>query len=400
MQRTHILVPLAAFMLALSVTAQTGRTMKLMAPVVIGHTASIVMEHPPSLAGHQFAMAMCSPSYPGSLPISIPGVAQGVLRLDPLAYGVLGIGVLDTSGQSPALTFPVPNDPLLVGASFDVQGADIDGTGLITLTDNDLEIEVAAPPLASLSLIWIPSGVFQMGSPEPANQPPYYNGTSSQPVHPVVVSRPFWIGKFEVTQSHYSSLVGVNPSYFQGVSVANAPNRPVESLSWQDASDFCDLMNVQEAAAGRLPSGYAYRLPTEAEWEYACRANTATEWSFGNWSSCQEANFLYEQPLGSWCNVGQTTVVGSYPANVWGLHDMHGNVPEWCLDLCNPSVSYQAGTQVDPLGVAGSFRVARGGMWTEGANQCRSAYRMFLPIGHPASSYTIGFRLVCAPSMQ
>ena len=94
MQRTLALVPLAASLLALSATAQTGRTMKLMAPVVLGQTASMVMEHSPSLAGRQFAMAMCSPSFPGALPVSIPGVAVGVMRLDPLAYGVLGIGVL------------------------------------------------------------------------------------------------------------------------------------------------------------------------------------------------------------------------------------------------------------------------------------------------------------------
>jgi hypothetical protein len=115
-------------------------------------------------------MAMCSPSYPGALPISIPGVVVGVLRLDPLAYGVLGVGVLDASGVSPALQFLVPNNPLLVGASFDVQGADVDGAGLITLTDNDLEIEVAAPPPASLNMVAIAAGTFQMGSPEPVRR--------------------------------------------------------------------------------------------------------------------------------------------------------------------------------------------------------------------------------------
>lgn len=166
MQRPLVFVPLAASFLALSAIAQTGRTMKLMSPVVLGQIASVLMEHPPALAGHLFAMAMCSPSYPGAIPISIPGIVEGVLRLDPLAYGVLDIGVLDASGQSPALTFLVPNDPLLMGASFDVQGADENGAGLITLADNDLEIEVVAPPPVSLNMVSIAAGTFHMGSPE------------------------------------------------------------------------------------------------------------------------------------------------------------------------------------------------------------------------------------------
>ena len=268
--------------------------MKLMAPVVLGQTASMVIEHPPSLAGHQFAMAMCSPSYPGSMSVTSPGVAEGVLLLDPLAYAVLGVGVLDASGQSPALTFLVPNDPLLVGASGDFQGADIDGAGLITLTDNELKLVVAAPPPASLNMVAIAPGTFQMGSPwTPLGVPPYYNAPMSQPVHAVTITQPFWMGKYEVTQAEYQALMGNNPSYFQGAAYPNGANRPVETVTWVNAVAYCDALTVQESVAGRLPSGYEYRLPTEAEWEYCCRAGTTTEYHYGSTLVCGQASFGY-----------------------------------------------------------------------------------------------------------
>ena len=390
MQRSHALVPLAASLLALTATAQTGRTMKLMAPVVLGQTASMVIEHPPSIAGHQFAMAMCSPSYPGALPISIPGVAVGVMRLDPLAYGVLGLGVLDASGQSPALTFLVPNNPLLVGGSFDIQGADIDGAGLITLTDNDLEIEVAAPPPPSLNMVAIAPGTFQMGSPEPLLVAPYYNHPISQPVHAVTITRPFWMGKYEVTQAEYQAVMGSNPSSVPGA------NRPVDTLSWNQAVAYCLALSVLEAAAGRLPSGYEYRLPTEAEWEYCCRAGTTTEFAFGASLSCAQANHYssgYCVPQSPWS--GQTSAVGSYAANAWGLHDMHGNVVEWCLDSFDLSPNYPAGSIADPYVESGSLRVFRGGSWGNPSFGCRSAQRGGVIPGHAPDG--IGFRVVCAP---
>ncbi|MFO1030005.1 MAG: formylglycine-generating enzyme family protein [Planctomycetota bacterium] len=176
---------------------------------------------------------------------------------------MLGIGVLDASGVSPALQFLVPNDPLLVGASFDVQAGDIDGAGLITLTDNDLEIEVAAPPLASLNLVAIAAGTFLMGSPEPLGVAPHFNQAQAQPVHAVTITRPFWMGMSEVTQAEHQAVMGSNPSFHLG------PNKPVEGVLWHDAVAYCDALTVQEAAAGRLPSGYEYRLPTEAEWDAA-----------------------------------------------------------------------------------------------------------------------------------
>jgi formylglycine-generating enzyme required for sulfatase activity len=390
MQRSLLLVPLASSLLALSAAAQTGRTMKLMAPVVLGQTASMVIEYPPSIAGHQFAMAMCSPSYPGALPISIPGEVQGVLRLDPLAYGVLGIGVLDASGQSPALTFLVPNDPLLVGASFDVQGADIDGAGLITLTDNDLEIEVAAPPPASLNMVAIAAGMFQMGSAEPLGAAPYFSGPFEKPVHQVVITQPFWMGKFEVTQAQYQAVMGSNPSYFSGASL------PVEGVTWHQAVAYCDALTVLEAAAGRLPSGYEYRLPSEAEWEYCCRAGTTTEFHYGATLVCGQANFDYSWHTSSSCGAIATAAVGGYTANAWGLHDMHGNVLEWCLDSWSQLAStYPAGTVSDPFVATGGLRVVRGGCYADQSAVCRSPRR---GSELPTNVYDfLGFRVVCAP---
>ncbi|MBL8738866.1 MAG: formylglycine-generating enzyme family protein [Planctomycetes bacterium] len=386
MQRSFVFAPLAASLLALSATAQTGRTMKLMAPVVIGQTASIVMEHPPSIAGNYYGFAMCSPTYPGAIPVSVPGVSEGVLRLNPVAYGILVTGVLDASGQSPAFVFQVPNNPLLVGATFDVQGAD-EGWGLLlTLTDNDLEIEIAAPPPASLNMVPIAAGAFQMGSPEPLGVAPYFNQPSSQPVHFVTITRPLWMGKYEVTRAEYSAVMGApQPSFWDA-------NKPVNSISWFEAVAYCDALTVQEAAAGRLPSGYGYRLPTEAEWEYCCRSGTTTEWNVGNSLSCGQANIsmAFDQP----CWIGPR-IVGSYAPNAWGLHDMHGNVSEWCLDGWDGTPNYPQGSVRDPYVTSGPIRVYRGGNGGNVSYHCRSAgregYTPVIAVGG------IGFRVVCAP---
>lgn len=222
-------------------------------------------------------MGMCSQrDYPGVLPLSIPGVVEGGLRLDPLAYGVLGIGVLDASGQSPALTFLVPNDPLLVGASFDVQGADIDGGGLITLTDNDLEIAVAAPPPASSNMVPIAAGTFPHGVAGHADQraavPRPGERAAGSPGHdqPAVLD-----GQVQGDAGGVSGGDGQQPVLLPGA------NRPVEVVTWLDAVACCDALSVQEALAGRLPTGYQYRLPTEAEWGSCCRAGTTTEFHNG-----------------------------------------------------------------------------------------------------------------------
>jgi formylglycine-generating enzyme required for sulfatase activity len=160
-------------------------------------------------------------------------------------------------------------------------------------------------------------------------------------------------------------------------------------VSWNSAVAYCAALTAIEQAAGRVPQGYQYRLPTEAEWEYCCRAGTTTEWHTGTSLSTSQASFQGVPD--------QTTVVGSYAPNAFGLHDMHGNVAEWCLDSF---ASYTPGPATDPFatgGLGGFLRMMRGGGWNaiSTAGVCRSAYRVGLmnfnvsPVG--------GFRVVLAP---
>jgi formylglycine-generating enzyme required for sulfatase activity len=166
--------------------------------------------------------------------------------------------------------------------------------------------------------------------------------------------------------------MGSNPSSFKGA------NRPVEKVNWKDAMKFCEKLTQMEKAAGRLPKGYIYTLPTEAQWEYACRAGTTTAYSFGDRITPKQAN-----------NGSRTTTVGTYPANAWGFHDMHGNVSEWCSGW---SGDYPSGSVSNPAGPSdGSFRVRRGGGWNVDGRYMRSAFRIgSMPDGR---SYYLGFRL-------
>ena len=395
MNTRPLLVPVVGSLLLSLAAAQSGRTMRQLAPVVLGQVAAVAMEHPVASAGHPYALAMCSPSFAGSQPLAIPGVASGVLLLDPLSFGVLDTGLLDASGRSPSTSFVVPNNPLLVGATLDLQAVELDAFGVLILSDDELAIEVAAPPPASLNLVPIGAGSFAMGSGaivavEPATG-------NELPVHPVTITQPFWMGRFEVTQTEFAAVMGFNPSFQQGASYPAAANRPVEQVTWFEAVAYCDALSVQEAAAGRLPTGYEYRLPTEAEWEYACRAGTTSKWHVGASLDCGHANhasfagYCVPHPV----MLGQTSVVGSYPANAFGLHDMHGNVWEWCLDRWNGIAPYVAGAVADPLSTAGSERIVRGGAFDYGDTYCRSARRY--ASAPTAGSLRVGFRIVCAP---
>jgi len=167
---------------------------------------------------------------------------------------------------------------------------------------------------------------------------------------------------------------------------------PVEKVSWEDAMAFCGKLNEREGQAGRLPEGYKYSLPTEAQWEYACRAGTTSVFSFGDSLSSQQANFDGEEPYGDaeiGPYLGTTSPVGNYPPNKWGLYDMHGNVREWCYDWYG---EYGTGVVTDPIGPSsGSSRVARGGSWCDYGESCRSANRdWYYPGGR---DFNLGFRL-------
>jgi len=234
----------------------------------------------------------------------------------------------------------------------------------------------------------IPAGTFMMGSDAP-NAAPYFNNGNQQPVHQVTISYAFWMGQHEVTQAEYQALVLSNPSAFVG------PTRPVEVVTWGQARAYCTALTAQETLLGNMPPSYEYRLPTEAEWEYACRAGTTTEFHHGPDLFCNQARFSYSyhsSPPAPCVHSGGTVPVGGYAPNAFGLYDMHGNVLEWCLDSY---AAYSSPAVVDPFVTGGPFRVIRGGSWFDGSSSCRSAFRGY---SYPGFSYFfLGFRVVLAP---
>ena len=225
-------------------------------------------------------------------------------------------------------------------------------------------------PLSSsvnLDMVWINPGTFMMGSPE--NEPAR---ATDEIQHQVTLTKGYWLGKYEITQTQYEVIMGTNPSYFSG------NNNPVERVSWYDAMNFCAELTVQERAMGRLPEGYEYTLPTEAQWEYACRAKTTTAFNngtdlpagddiFGPCSNLDSIAWYYYN------SDGKTHPVGQKQPNAWGLYDMSGNVEEWCLDWYG---DYPTSAVTDPVGPStGSDCVLRGGCWHFYPDGCRSADR-------------------------
>jgi sulfatase modifying factor 1 len=223
---------------------------------------------------------------------------------------------------------------------------------------------------------WCPPGSFMMGSPE-SEEDRYDN----EVLHKVTLSRGFWMLEMEVTQLMWTSIMGDNPSDFKGAGL------PVEDVSWNDCQEFIAKLND----LGCAPAGSRFALPTEAQWEYACRAGTTTSFSWGGALNGDRANCNGRHPYGTDVTgkyLEKTSPVCSYAANPWGLFDMHGNVCEWCEDLYG---AYLSGATTDPLGPAsGSYRVMRGGSWNNNAQFCRSARR-----GHDG---IVGFRLSLVPN--
>lgn len=199
-----------------------------------------------------------------------------------------------------------------------------------------------------IEFVLIPAGTFEMGSLD--------GDSDERPLHTVTLSKPFYLGKYEVTQAQWQAVMGDNPSLFQG-----DPNRPVEQVWFNDVQDFISKLNAKEGGA-------RYRLPTEAEWEYAARAGTTTAYSFGDDAS-QLGQYAWYKDNSN----GQTHAVGQKKPNPWGLFDMHGNVWEWVQDWYK---RYSPEAVTDPQGAeAGTHRGRRGGAWNNFAKYCRSANR-------------------------
>jgi len=254
-----------------------------------------------------------------------------------------------------------------------------------------LGVEVESENSIGIRFALIPPGEFDMGSTEAevaklleeakaTNQLSWYieRVPSEAPKHRVRITKPFYLAASEVTQAQYERVVGNNPSRFK-----EDANCPVEQVSWDDASAFCrKLGELPEERSGQR----TYRLPTEAEWEHACRCGTITPWYSGDDEGGVKEIAWYKSNAGE-----KTHPVCQKTANAWGLYDMHGNVWEWCDDWW--SMDYYAASPLDdPAGPgAGSTRVLRGGCWYDGAGGCRSAYRNSMPPGY--SLHSVGFRV-------
>jgi len=256
----------------------------------------------------------------------------------------------------------------------------------------DYAAQVGLPVAVELELgvgftskfVLIPPGEFLMGSNDSVeelariySEPPYH--ACERPLHEVWITTPYYIGLNTVTQAEYATLMSKNPSKFTGFFGKRRDNHPAENMSWHDATDYCNKLALK--AAARM------RLPTEAEWEYACRAGATSRFSFGDSEAVLRDYAWYQKNAG-----GKTNPVATKKPNAWGLYDMHGNVWEWCHDWYDENYYGECPTE-DPEGpAAGQFRVMRGGSWCDPAWRVRSAYSSsYTP---ESSSSSVGFRVV------
>lgn len=259
-----------------------------------------------------------------------------------------------------------PSTVLILNFGGGEGGSPAGGGDLGGLAGKRVTIDLPGLPSGAmkLELVLLVPGTFTLGSPE--SEP---NRSSDEgPQTRVTLRLPFLLGKHEVTQGQWEAVMGDNPSNFKG-----NPDLPVETASWEEAVAFCRKLT----AAARKLEGFEFRLPTEAQWEYACRAGSSTPFAFGESLSAEQANFDGNYPYGGAAKgpyLQKTARVGSYRPNAWGLYDMHGNVWEWCGDWYADKLS--GGSVTDPTGPnAGSYRVYRGGGWSGNGQSCRSAYR-------------------------
>jgi formylglycine-generating enzyme required for sulfatase activity len=238
-----------------------------------------------------------------------------------------------------------------------------------------------------MKFVWCPPGEFMMGSTE--NEQGRRDDENQVQVR---LTQGFWLGKYEVTQGEWERLMGTAPWKGED-SVEPGPRYPANYVSWYDATDFVEKLTIQERQAGRLPVGWRYTLPTEAQWEYACRAGTQTPYGFGTDEAQLSDYDWWGAILGGGNAAGEPYAheVGSKKPNAWGLHDLHGNVFEWCRDWYHRELS--GGVDPEPATEA-PVRVMRGGSWLSHARFSRSADREWL--GMDTRCNDCGFRVVCS----
>ena len=288
------------------------------------------------------------PPLPDSFPLNIRQEVQRLLAKDPKERPADAVSVQETLENALKATARPASD-------------DESETPTIILSKPLSEIANSI----GMKFILIPAGEFRMGSENGDNR--------EKPIRKIIISQPFYLSKFPVTQAQWQIVMGNNPGRFKG-----ELNRPVERVSWSDVQEFLRKLSEREGGQG-------YRLPTEAEWEYSCHAGSTGEYCFGDDATTLKEYAWYGENAG-----GTTHPVGQLKPNAWGLHDMHGNVWEWVQDWYG---AYEAETVTDPSGPeSGSYRVGRGGSWGSDAGSCRSVAR-----GNGAPDdrdSTLGFRLL------
>ncbi len=303
----------------------------------------------------------------GKLSVQVEGksVSQASLKLDPtkkpkqadLAFsegelkGKTLLGIYDLDGDNLKLCYSPGKDRPTEFASKPGSGQ------VLFLLKREIPPKLYANSVG-MKFIWLAPGSFAMGSPEKEEG----RGKDEVP-HKVTLTKGIFLGVTTVTQEQWQAVMGNNPSHFKG-----EKNLPVENVSWDDSQEFCKKLQAKD----KKP----YRLPTEAEWEYACRAGTTTPFSFGETLSSDQANFNGEEVYGKGkkgAYRAHTTPVASFPPNAWGLYDMHGNVWQWCQDWYG---EYSPKDVVDPTGAStGEARVVRGGARYNSPTFCRCAQR-------------------------
>ena len=232
-------------------------------------------------------------------------------------------------------------------------------------------------PGLNIEMVWISSGSFMMGSPVDEE-----GRSDGETLHNVKLTQGFWIGKFPLTQSQYEAFVGTNPS----MSKLGGINSPVEKVSWNEANEYCAKLTTIERKAKRLPAGYVYALPTETQWEYACRAGS--KGAYGGNGVLDDMGWHYDNS-----DIKSEHPVGQKRPNDWNVYDMHGNVCEWCADWLAP---YPKEDVVDPVGPReGTEKVLRGGSHCSISRYCRSAMRFGDFPGNRLDD--LGFRIALRP---